>query len=520
MNCFDFRARNYVPGREFQRTTLHMIFDVKQDLRRKARLVAGGHLLELIDTPTYSSTVKSISVQLLHVIAHKTNMSQLCGDIGNAYVNAYTTEKVYARAGPEFGDHEGCIVIIIKALYGLCSSSERWHSHFSNTLRSFKFKPTRFDKDVWIRQHESGKSYEYICTHSDDFMITSHTPEKIMEQLESVYKVKESSKGPPTYYLGHDYKRDKRGRWCIGCKKYLDEAIKRIEKIFGDLPKKNTPMIAGDHPEEDSSPILGENQHNNYQMLIGILNWVICLGRIDIAFAASSLSRFSACPREGHLNRALRVFGYLKKNKNRRIVVDSRDPIYVGGADAMNLDFTQIFHAQYPDATEEIDTNLPPPLVEEIEITAFVDSDHAHDLVTRRSITGILILVGRTPVFILSKRQGAIETSTYGAEFCAMRTAVEEIQSVRYMMRCLGVKVSRASLVCGDNLGVIQNCTLSESLLKKKHVAIAYHKSREAAAAGMIHPMKVLSKNNFADLLTKALGGQVFWSLLDRMTRG
>ena len=203
-----------------------------------------------------------------------------------------------------------------------------------------------------------------------------------------------------------------------------------------------------------------------------------------------SLSRFSACPREGHLNRALRVFGYLKKNKNRRIIVDSRDPIYVGGADAMNLDFTQIFHTHYPDATEEIDTNLPPPLVDEIEITAFVDSDHAHDLVTRRSITGILILVGRTPVFILSKRQGAIETSTYGAEFCAMRTAVEEIQSVRYMLRCLGVTVSRASLVCGDNLGVIQNCTLSESLLKKKHVAIAYHKSREAAAAGMIHPMR------------------------------
>ena len=223
---------------------------------------------------------------------------------------------------------------------------------------------------------------------------------------------------------------------------------------------------------------------------------------------------------KGHLNRALRVFGYLKKNKNRRFIVDSRDPIYVGGEDAMNLDFTQIFHTQYPDAKEEIDANLPPPLVDEIEITAFVDSDHAHDLTTRRSITGILIFVGRTPVFILSKRQGAIETSTYGAEFCAMRTAVEEIQAVRYMMRCLGAKVSTASLVCGDNLGVIQNCTLSDSLLKKKHVAIAYHKTREAAAAGMIHPMKVSSKNNFADLLTKALGGPVFWSLLERMTRG
>ena len=140
MHCFTFKDRNFVPRGVYQKTTLHMVFDVKQDLRRKARLVAGGHLLALVDLPTYSSTVKSISVQLLHVIAHKTKMSQLCGDIGNAYINATTNEKVYARAGPEFGDHEGCIIIIMKALYGLCSSSERWHSHFANTLRSFNFK--------------------------------------------------------------------------------------------------------------------------------------------------------------------------------------------------------------------------------------------------------------------------------------------------------------------------------------------------------------------------------------------
>ena len=205
-----------------------MVFDVKQDLRRKARLVAGGHLIDLIETPTYSSTVNSISVQLLHLIAHQHNLKQLCGDVGNAYVNAYTNEKVFAIAGPEFGKYEGCTVIIIKALYGLCSSSERWHSHFADSLRSFGFVPTRFDNDVWIKLHESKTSYEYVCTHSDDFMITSKNPEAIMAQIESVYSVKESSKGEPSYYLGHDYKKDSKGRWCIGCKKYLTEAIQRI----------------------------------------------------------------------------------------------------------------------------------------------------------------------------------------------------------------------------------------------------------------------------------------------------
>ena len=522
LDCWEMKEAGFNPGKGWQPTTLHMVFDVKHDLRRKSRLVAGGHLVNLIDTPYYSSTVKSISVQLLHVIAHKLNLKQLCGDIGNAFVNAYTNERVYVpEAGSEFGpENKGKCIIIRKALYGLKSSSERFHSHLADSLRTFGFKQTRFDNDVWIRLESETKTYEYICTHVDDFMIVSKNPDRVMKEIESVYLVKDSSKGPPDYYLGNDYKRDKKGRWCIGCKKYLMEAIRRIEEIFGQLPKKDSPMVDGDHPELDTTSPLSDDDHRKYQMLIGMLNWIVCLGRIDVAFSTSSLSRFTACPRKGHLDRVLRVFGYLKKHNNRRYIVDSRDPILVGGTDALEADYTKTLNEFYPDAVEEIDSRLPEPLIDEIAITAFVDSDHAHDQITRRSITGLLVLVGRTPVFFMSKRQGAIETSTYGAEFCAMRTATEEVQSIRYMLRCLGVRVDTATLICGDNKGVIQNSTIPDSLLKKKHVAIAYHKTRESAAAGITHPIKIAGTNNFADLLTKALTGKTFWRLFGKLTRG
>ena len=76
-----------------------------------------------------------------------------------------------------------------------------------------------------------------------------------------------------------------------------------------------------------------------------------------------------------------------------------------------------------------------------------VDSDHAHDTITRRSITGLIILVGCNPIFFMSKRQGSIDASTYGAEFCATRTTVEEVNSIRYILRCLGVKIAYASLI-------------------------------------------------------------------------
>ena len=147
-------------------------------------------------------------------------------------------------------------------------------------------------------------------------------------------------------------------------------------------------------------------------MLMGILIWVVGLGRSDVAHATSSLSRLSACSREGHLARALHVFGFLKKRPNRIYVVNSRDPILRGDGEALGKDFMQELGALYPDATEELDANLPTSLVEEISITVFVDSDHGHNKVTRISITGLIAFLGWTPAFYLSKRQGAIETST------------------------------------------------------------------------------------------------------------
>jgi hypothetical protein len=521
LKCFDFEAPDFEPAPDYQKTRLRLIFGVKQDLRRKSRLVAGGHLIDVLDHDVYSSTVKGISVKILHVIAHQQKLKQLCGDVTNAFVNAYTNEKVYAVAGLEFGEEAvGKIVIIRKALYGLASSAERWHSHFADTLRGLGFTPTRYDNDVWIRPSENKKGYEYICTHVDDFMIVAKRPDLIMQKLQEVYAIGEKSITEPEYYLGNDYKKDRKGRWCIGCKQYLKEALARVESIFGSLRKCSVPMTAGDHPELDDSPLLNDDKHRKYQMIIGMLNWVVTIGRLDVAFSTSSLSRFTACPREGHLDRSLHVFGYLKKRPNRRIVVDSRDPIFENCEDDFEIDYTVELESMYPDAFEEIDANLPEAMFDELAITAFVDSDHAHDKVTRRSVTGLLILVGRTPVFFSSKRQGSVETSTYGAEFCAMRTAAEEIIAVRYMIRCLGVKVRRATPVFGDNLGVIQNCTIKESLLKKKHVAIAYHKVRECAAAQIVHPIKISGVRNWADMLTKSLIERVFRYLTNGVMHG
>ena len=66
-------------------------------------------------------------------------------DIGNAYVEAFTDEKLYIVTGPEFHELEGYILIFIKALYGLKSSGNRWAGVIHGILRDMKFTPSEAD---------------------------------------------------------------------------------------------------------------------------------------------------------------------------------------------------------------------------------------------------------------------------------------------------------------------------------------------------------------------------------------
>ena len=82
-------------------------------------------------------------------------------------------EKVYSYAGPEFGQREDSVLIIRKALYGLKSSSRAFGQYFAEFLRGCGFKPTRYDRDVWMRLRDTQDGDDYICTHVDDFKVVT-----------------------------------------------------------------------------------------------------------------------------------------------------------------------------------------------------------------------------------------------------------------------------------------------------------------------------------------------------------
>ena len=225
--------------------------------------------------------------------------------------------------------------------------------------------------------------------------------------------------------------------------------------------------------------------------------------RIDINYAVTSLSRFSVAPRENHLLLAQKLLGYLKKYPKRGYIINPEPPKI--DIEYQTAKFSKDFGSQYNYFKEDIDPRFPKPLLPEFAISLFVDADHGHDKVTGRSITGILGFVGSTPAIWSSKRQPCVQTSTFGAEFTALKRAVEEAVSLQYYLRSMGVAVTNPAIIYVDNMGVVINSSFPESSLNKKTVALAYHFTREHIANNVVEIRKLHTDDNYADPLTKAV---------------
>ena len=114
----------------------HMIFDVKmEDFRRKARLVAGGHMTEVPAAATYSSVVSRDSVRIAFTMAALNDLDVCMGDIENAYLTAPVKEKIWCVLGKEFGSDAGKRALIIRALYGLKSAGAAFRAHLADCMR-------------------------------------------------------------------------------------------------------------------------------------------------------------------------------------------------------------------------------------------------------------------------------------------------------------------------------------------------------------------------------------------------
>jgi hypothetical protein len=292
-------------------------------------------------------------------------------------------------------------------------------------------------------------------------------PKEFVDVMEQTYKFKTKGNGPITFHLGVDFFRDEDNTLFLSSIKYIEKLMMNYEQMFGQQPKQNvlSPLEKGDHPETDSSKLLDSQGIQMYQSMIGALQWMVTIGRLDITTAVTTMSGFRVALCTGHLERVIQIYGYLSKMRHSAICVRTSEPDY-SDLPEMEHDWSRSVCGEIQ---ELIPQDAPKSLGKMVTLTHYVDASLMHDTINGRSVTRILHMINRTPLDWYSKKQATVETATYGSEFVAARVCVEQIIDLPNTLRYLGVPIRSRSCMFGDIKSVVESSMRVYAKLHKRH---------------------------------------------------
>jgi hypothetical protein len=193
--AFKDLGKGTAPPEGYKLIKVHLVYACKHDGRHKARLVADGHLTDMPVDSVYSGVISLRGLRMMIFLAEMNQLSLWATDIGNAYLEAFTLERVCIKAG----------LIIVKARYGLRSSGLHWHEKFADCLRTEGFTPSKGENDIWM--HENDGIYEYVAVYVDDLTFAMSAPDDFVKSLQTKYKFKLKGTGPLQFHLGCNFYR-------------------------------------------------------------------------------------------------------------------------------------------------------------------------------------------------------------------------------------------------------------------------------------------------------------------------
>ena len=128
-----------------------MVYDVKmENFRRKARLIAGGHMMDAPASITFASVVPRESVRIALTLAALNGLQVKTADIENAYLQAPVAEKIWCKLGSEFDSDAGKPAIIVRSLYGLKSAGASFRNYLADCMRHIGWQSCMADQDLWV----------------------------------------------------------------------------------------------------------------------------------------------------------------------------------------------------------------------------------------------------------------------------------------------------------------------------------------------------------------------------------
>eukprot|EP00960_Hanusia_phi_P060956 764681-Hanusia_phi.AAC.1 len=414
-------------------------------------------------------------VRLLLALAAGNDLRIATHDIAAAYLNAeLDADQVYYLEPPEIlnlPNHQ--VLQLHRALYGLRVSAKKWYEKLSSTLRVIGFIAIGHDEILFL--YRSPSFHIAATIYVDDIILWYSNQQAQDFFVDNLSKFFEFSHNEDLgFFLGAELHQDiERGFITMSQEHFLASIAKRFE-----VPQKRTTTIL---PEsyiklfsEEDTIVTDRRQHKLYQSAIGSLLYLQACSRPDISFAVSLLSRRSRAPRIKDCFALNHLMQFCYTTKSIHLRWDRRGT---------------------PHGKQFLHNSL----------LAASDASWGECKSTRKSQTGLLLLLNGSLVSYSSKLQKSVSLSSTESELQACSNAVQLIIVFRQLLKELGFAQPTPTPLLLDNEASVRVLINRQAVSRLKHIDIKCSFLRDEIAKQTYIPVSVTSQDQLADFLTKLL---------------
>ncbi|KAK2451550.1 putative mitochondrial protein [Trifolium repens] len=438
--------------------------------RNKARLVAQGYTqVEGLDfEETFAAVARLESIRLLLGVACILKFKLYQMNVKSAFLNGYLHEEVYVEQPKGFTDpvYPNHVYKLKKALYSLKQAPMAWYQF----LVGQGYRKGGSDQTLFVKQVKGKFMIAQIYVDDIVFGGMSNTMvQHFVQQMQSEFEM--SLVGELTYFLGLQIKQMEDTIF-ISQSKYARNIVRKFG--MDNASHKRTPTPTHLKLTKDEQGV-GVDQ-SLYRSMIGSLLYLTA-SRPDITFAVGVCARYQAQPKVSHLNQVKRILKY------------------VNGTCDYGMMYSHC---------------------ENSNLCGYCDADWVGSADDRKSTSGGCFFLGSNLISWFSKKQNCVALSTAEAEYIAAGSSCSQLVWMKQMLKEYDVEQDVITLYC-DNLSAINISKNPVQRSKTKHIDIRHHFIRDLVENKVVTLEHVGTKDQVADIFTKALDAVQFENLRGKL---
>ncbi|WJX83726.1 hypothetical protein P8452_66368 [Trifolium repens] len=442
--------------------------------RNKARLVAQGYTqIEGLDfDETFAPVARLESIRLLLGVACILKFKSYQMDVKSAFLNGYLQEEVYVEQPKGFvnPEHPNYVYKLKKALYGLKQAPRAWYERLTQFLEEQGYRKGGSDKTLFVKE-ERGK-FIIAQIYVDDIVFDGMSDTMVqhfVKQMQSEFEM--SLVGELTYFLGLQIKQMEDTMF-ISQSKYARNIVKKFG--MDNATHKRTPAPTHLKLTKDEKGISVDQ--SLYRSMIGSLLYLTA-SRPGITYVVGECARYQADPKVSHLTQVKRILKYVNGTSDYGIMYSHCENSILYG---------------------------------------YCDADWAGSADDRKSTSGGCFFLGTNLISWFSKKQNCVALSTTEAEYIAAGSSCSQLVWMKQMLKEYNVEQDALTLCC-DNMSAINISKNPVQHSKTKHIDIRHHFIRDLVENKIVTLEHVGTKEQVADIFTKALDAVQFEKLRGKL---